>query len=55
MTKQDVFKVYGKSVYQIQLELAMNLFLKDQDARLAFINANQFVEALLEKKLKPKT
>jgi len=26
MTKQDVFKVYGKSVYQIQLELAMNLF-----------------------------
>jgi hypothetical protein len=30
MDKQDIIKLYGKNIYQIRLELAMQLYLKEK-------------------------
>jgi len=47
MTKQDIVHMYGKSVYQIRLEVAERLYgVPDYDALSALAVADEFVNAL---------
>jgi len=47
MTKQDIVHMYGKSVYQIRLEVAERLYgVPYYDALSALAVADEFVNAL---------
>ena len=45
MTKQEIVELYGQSVYQIRLSVAMHLYLST-NARDALGDADKFVAAL---------
>ena len=45
MTKQEILELYGQSVYQIRLSVAMHLYLS-KGARDALQDADKFVAAL---------
>jgi hypothetical protein len=47
MTKQEILELYGQSVYQIRLSVAMHLYLS-KSARDALQDADKFVAALQE-------
>jgi hypothetical protein len=47
ITKQEILHTYGKSVYQIRLEIAMQLFAQtEREAPFALKLADEFVAAL---------
>lgn len=48
MTKQEIVEIYGQSIYQIWLRVAISAF-RDNDAHFSFKLADQFVAALLER------
>jgi hypothetical protein len=47
MTKQESVELYGQSVYQIRLSIAMHVYLS-KNAREALQDADKFVAALQE-------
>ena len=51
MTKQEIRECYGKSVYEIWLEVAMRSY-DGMDALGAFEAANYFVAELMARELK---
>jgi hypothetical protein len=46
LTRQEFVRHYDKSVYQVRLELAMQLYLKGESPKDAFAKADQFIEYL---------
>jgi hypothetical protein len=50
MTKQDFLELYGKSVYQVRLEIATQMFCRDSalDPDWCLDNADGFIVALLK-------
>jgi hypothetical protein len=47
MTKQEILELYGQSVYQIRLSIAMHACLS-KNAREALEDADKFIAALQE-------
>jgi hypothetical protein len=54
MTKQEFLELYGKSVYQIRLEIASKLWCanRGKDFDFCLPDANAFVNYLLKEDLK---
>jgi len=48
MTKQQILDLYGQSVYQIRLSVAMHLYCTAKNSEKALSEADQFVKALQE-------
>jgi hypothetical protein len=46
LTRQEFVHRYDRSVYQVRLELAMQLYLNGKSPKEAFDNADQFIEYL---------
>jgi hypothetical protein len=46
LSNQEIMEYYGRSVYSIQLELAMRLFCEGLNPEEAFSRAMEFVAAL---------
>lgn len=55
MTKSQILEIFGKSVYQIQLELAMQLCVAHTTApRQAWKDASKFIAMLAEIEIEEK-
>jgi hypothetical protein len=54
MTTQEFIDLYGKSVYQVRLEVASQIFCRDSalDPDWCLNNVDRFIEALLLENLK---
>jgi hypothetical protein len=46
LTRQEFVHRYGKNVYEVRLELAMQLYLHGESPKDAFDKADQFIEYL---------
>jgi hypothetical protein len=46
MTKQEILELYGQSVYEIRLAIAMHLYPKTEDPVEALALADKFIGAL---------
>jgi hypothetical protein len=51
MTKKEIIELYGKSVYQIRLDVATKLFAGDMPIPAALELADDFVRTLETEKL----
>jgi hypothetical protein len=43
MNEQQIMDLFGKSIYQIRLELTMGFYLQGMDAPAAWLRANEFL------------
>ena len=46
LTRQEFVHQYGRNVYEVRLEIAMQFYLKGRSAKEAFDQADQFIEYL---------
>jgi hypothetical protein len=46
LTRQEFVHRYGRNVYEVRLEIAMQLYLQGKNPKDAFTEADQFIEYL---------
>jgi hypothetical protein len=54
MTKQEILETYGRSIFQIRLEVAIAIFARTHDEEQALQLADIFVATLLDENLELK-